>query len=202
MTPTARILGAAISFAAFTFAAGAFTAGAFAAERRNASLKEVFVPIPVPPGIRVEPTELHGPVFADEKGRTLYIWPTVDKRNGVAGEDKGKPLCEDTHITETAGLMSIYPAGLELPDLEMRPTCVQVWPPLMAAPDAKPVGNWSIVTRKDGSKQWAYQGLAVYRSSLDQQPGDVLGTVMRRAGRDQRQRRETPPTRSNAIKHA
>src|SRR5262245_10376335 len=36
--------------------------------------------------------------------------------------------------------------------------CAQFWPPLMAAADAKATGAWTVVTRDDGSKQWAHKG--------------------------------------------
>ena len=62
-----------------------------------------------------------------------------------------------------------------LPDLATRKTCAEVWPPLYAADDAKPVGNWSIITRDDGKKQWAFNKRPVYTSILDKMPGDVMG---------------------------
>src|SRR5690349_11780370 len=34
--------------------------------------------------------------------------------------------------------------------------CATNWPPLQAAADAKPSGDWTVVTRDDGGKQWAY----------------------------------------------
>lgn len=40
--------------------------------------------------------------------------------------------------------------------------CVAVWPVLLADDDAKPVGNWSVITRDDGRKQWAYKSRPVY----------------------------------------
>jgi len=53
--------------------------------------------------------------------------------------------------------------------------CAKNWPPLMAAADDKPGGDWSIVTRDDGSKQWAYAGKPVYLWSKDQKSGDKTG---------------------------
>src|SRR3954470_486133 len=35
--------------------------------------------------------------------------------------------------------------------------CAQNWPPLMAADGGAASGDWSVVTRDDGSKQWAYK---------------------------------------------
>ena len=53
--------------------------------------------------------------------------------------------------------------------------CATLWPPAMAAADAKPEGDMSIVTRDDGAKQWAYMGKPVYLYSVDKQPGDKTG---------------------------
>lgn len=53
--------------------------------------------------------------------------------------------------------------------------CAANWPPLMAATDAKPEGNWTIVTREDGEKMWAHDGRPVYRFTGDKKPGDTKG---------------------------
>lgn len=53
--------------------------------------------------------------------------------------------------------------------------CAANWPPLMAAGDAAASGDWSIVTRDDGAKQWAYKGKPVYYWVKDQKAGDRTG---------------------------
>lgn len=53
--------------------------------------------------------------------------------------------------------------------------CATNWPPLAAAADAKPEGDWTVITRDDGSKQWAYKGKPVYYWAKDQKPGDRTG---------------------------
>jgi predicted lipoprotein with Yx(FWY)xxD motif len=53
--------------------------------------------------------------------------------------------------------------------------CATNWPPLAAAADAAPVGKFSIVTRDDGSTQWAYDGKALYAWKNDSKPGDTTG---------------------------
>jgi predicted lipoprotein with Yx(FWY)xxD motif len=53
--------------------------------------------------------------------------------------------------------------------------CATIWPPLAAAADAKPEGDWTVIARDDGSKQWAYKGKPVYYWSKDQKPGDRTG---------------------------
>jgi predicted lipoprotein with Yx(FWY)xxD motif len=53
--------------------------------------------------------------------------------------------------------------------------CAQIWPPAMAGADAKASGDWSIVTRDDGAKQWAYKGKPIYTYSKDAKSGDMTG---------------------------
>ena len=53
--------------------------------------------------------------------------------------------------------------------------CAQNWPPLMAAASASASGDWSVVTRDDGSKQWAYKGKPLYLWVKDTKPGEVTG---------------------------
>ncbi len=53
--------------------------------------------------------------------------------------------------------------------------CAALWPAVLAATDAKPEGDMSIVTRDDGAKQWAYKGKPVYRYASDTKSGDKMG---------------------------
>jgi len=53
--------------------------------------------------------------------------------------------------------------------------CAGLWPPLFAGVDAQPGGRFSVITRDDGSRQWAYRGKPLYRWSKDQKPGDRTG---------------------------
>jgi predicted lipoprotein with Yx(FWY)xxD motif len=53
--------------------------------------------------------------------------------------------------------------------------CAGLWPPLFAAADAKTGGDYTIITRDDGSKQWAHKGKPLYLWIKDQKPGDKTG---------------------------
>jgi predicted lipoprotein with Yx(FWY)xxD motif len=53
--------------------------------------------------------------------------------------------------------------------------CATNWPPLMAAAGAAGSGQWTVVTRADGGKQWAYKGQPLYTFNKDAKPGDVTG---------------------------
>ncbi len=161
-------------------AAPLFLSCALLAQADSASTVESYVPVPMPPGFQVVISELEGPIFADAHGHTLYMWPSKKLRNGYSGEMKGKPACYDEVRKETAGLMSPYPAGVLLPDLATRPSCIKLWPPVPASGDSKPVGKWTVLTRKDGTKQWAYDEQALYTSILDHAPGEAIGGSTRK----------------------
>jgi predicted lipoprotein with Yx(FWY)xxD motif len=53
--------------------------------------------------------------------------------------------------------------------------CAKAWPPFLAAVSAKPTGNFTLATRKDGTVQWAYEGRPLYLWTKDRQPGDATG---------------------------
>jgi predicted lipoprotein with Yx(FWY)xxD motif len=45
--------------------------------------------------------------------------------------------------------------------------CATNWPPLLSAADAKASGDYTIITRNDGAKQWAYKGKPLYTYRAD-----------------------------------
>jgi predicted lipoprotein with Yx(FWY)xxD motif len=53
--------------------------------------------------------------------------------------------------------------------------CATSWPPLMASAGDASNGDWTIVSRDDGARQWAYRGKPVYYWTRDAKPGDRSG---------------------------
>ncbi len=53
--------------------------------------------------------------------------------------------------------------------------CAEIWPPMFADPGAVPGANFSIISRDDGSSQWAYKGEPLYFFASDTASGDVNG---------------------------
>jgi|SRR5271154_783225 len=53
--------------------------------------------------------------------------------------------------------------------------CLMNWPALMATGNAADMGDWTVVTRDDGGKQWAYKGKPLYTFAKDMKPGDTAG---------------------------
>jgi predicted lipoprotein with Yx(FWY)xxD motif len=53
--------------------------------------------------------------------------------------------------------------------------CATNWPPLAAAAGATGSGDWTVITRDDGARQWAFKGKPLYFWVKDQKPGDRTG---------------------------
>lgn len=53
--------------------------------------------------------------------------------------------------------------------------CATNWPPLMAAAGAAASGDYSIIQRDDGGRQFAFKGKPLYYWAKDAKPGDKTG---------------------------
>jgi predicted lipoprotein with Yx(FWY)xxD motif len=53
--------------------------------------------------------------------------------------------------------------------------CADDWPPLIAKTDATASGPYSLVTRRNGQKQWAFKGMPLYFYSDDTAKGQASG---------------------------
>jgi predicted lipoprotein with Yx(FWY)xxD motif len=83
----------------------------------------------------------------------------------------------DGVLTNTAG-MTLYTFDKDVAGSgrsECNGPCAANWPPLLAAADAKPSGDYTIITRADGTRQWAYKGKPLYLWVKDSKPGDRTG---------------------------
>ncbi len=56
--------------------------------------------------------------------------------------------------------------------------CAVAWPPALAAADAKPEGDFTLVDRTDGTKVWAYKGWPLYLWVKDTKPGETTGDMV------------------------
>jgi len=54
-------------------------------------------------------------------------------------------------------------------------TCAGVWPPLLATDDAAATAKFTLITRSDGTMQWAYDMQPLYTYIQDSSQGDVTG---------------------------
>ena len=53
--------------------------------------------------------------------------------------------------------------------------CTESWTPLAASNEAQAIGDFTVITRSDGSKMWAYRYRPLYTSATDKAPGDANG---------------------------
>lgn len=91
--------------------------------------------------------------------------------------------CATAPVNYSGGVM-VNSAGMTLYTFDKDPAgagksvcngpCAALWPPFKAAADTA-TGDFSVVTRNDGSKQWAYNGKPLYLFSKDQKPGHKTG---------------------------
>lgn len=89
--------------------------------------------------------------------------PTVRVNDGVLTDPQGLTLY--TFDRDTAGSGKSVCNG----------QCAVNWPPLLAQPGTSPTGSYTIITRDDGMRQWAYRGKPLYRFARDAKPGDRTG---------------------------
>ncbi len=96
----------------------------------------------------------------------------------------GAPALADMHVQVKGGVLTDA-AGMTLYVFDKDPAgggksvcngpCAQNWPPLKAEAGAAAKGDFSVITRDDGSRQWAYKGRPLYLWAKDQKPGDMTG---------------------------
>ena len=85
------------------------------------------------------------------------------------------PAAKGGMFVDTKG-MTLYTFDKDTPGKSVcNGQCATNWPPLVVADGAKAAGDWTIVVRDDGLKQWAYKGKPVYTWVKDTKPGDTTG---------------------------
>ena len=88
----------------------------------------------------------------------------------VADTSKGKTLVDGDGIT-----LYTFDRDTAPGKSACNGKCATNWPPFTATADIKASGDWTVIVRDDGAKQWAYKGKPLYRWMDDQKPGDVDG---------------------------
>jgi predicted lipoprotein with Yx(FWY)xxD motif len=110
----------------------------------------------MPPEMAIGRTFL-GRVLIDAHDMTLYY----------TDGDKVKPRQVANAAAKSVGLFDLSSACAK--------ACLKTWKPLAAPAVAMPKGDWSVVVREDGSRQWAYQGKALYSYAGDLAPSEYRG---------------------------
>jgi predicted lipoprotein with Yx(FWY)xxD motif len=115
----------------------------------------------LPPDVVTRKITVGLTAFATSAGKTLYARDQFRYSTGGHSINDGPPA------TAEVG-RGIGTAGCDA-------ACMQQWTPLKAGDDARSTGYWTVETRADGSRQWAYQGYALYTYAGDKQAGDAFG---------------------------
>ena len=93
----------------------------------------------------------------------------------VAAQPKPATKAADGTLTNAAG-MTLYVFDRDAGGKSTcNGPCVANWPPLMVVGDGTASGDWTVIVRDDGTKQWAYKGKPLYTWSKDGKPGDKTG---------------------------
>lgn len=53
--------------------------------------------------------------------------------------------------------------------------CAKEWPPMKAPANVTPSSHFSVIKRKDGTRQWAWMGKPLYMFDEDKVAGDIKG---------------------------
>lgn len=88
----------------------------------------------------------------------------------VADTTKGRTLVDEKGMT-----LYVFDRDTTAGKSACNGPCATNWPPLMASADAKDTGKWTVVTRDDGARQWAYGAKPLYTWAKDTKAGDVTG---------------------------
>lgn len=109
--------------------------------------------------------------------------PSVIAAQGAAAqmpaEIKASKLASGQVVLTDAKGMTLYTYAKDADGKSVcMGNCAKNWPPIAAAADAKPVGAFTVITRDDGSKQWAYKNMPLYGWVKDTKPGDSTGDNM------------------------
>jgi predicted lipoprotein with Yx(FWY)xxD motif len=99
----------------------------------------------------------------------------------ISGAAMAQPKIGDGVITDERG-MSLYWWNNDVPgsgkSVCVGP-CTLSWPPFIAKAGSVPTGDFSLISREDGSMQWAHKGRPLYLWINDGKPGDKTGDGFR-----------------------
>jgi len=108
---------------------------------------------------------------------TVTVWALLGLLCACAGMAGAPVKYSDGIMTNSAG-MTLYTFDKDVAGSGKsvcNGPCANNWPALKANADDQASGDWSIITRDDGSKQWALKGKPLYLWSKDHNPGDKTG---------------------------
>lgn len=112
----------------------------------------------MPENVLVRKDMVRGKIFSTSEGMPLYSRYPFERKFGKRGQ-----------------LAYSYRKGKEIGVRGCDVDCLKTWRPFIAPIDAQPRGFWEIVVRKDGTRQWAYQGFVQYININDKPYEKAVG---------------------------
>jgi len=116
-----------------------------------------------------------GPLLVTPEGKTLYM-------NNADFNTPGKSNCSNVPITTWQDTQGDF-GKLSVLHPEAQKACTDKWPPYLAPANAQPVGDFTIIERREGGRQWAWMERPLHFSIRDTKPGDRFGAVFSRGVR-------------------
>jgi predicted lipoprotein with Yx(FWY)xxD motif len=87
----------------------------------------------------------------------------------------GPTATQNGIMTDTAG-NTLYTFDKDAPGKSnCAGDCLKKWPAFIAKPEAGETGDFSLIGRTDGGRQWAFKGKPLYYFAGDQAPGQRNG---------------------------
>lgn len=102
----------------------------------------------------------------------LEIAPSPPPWVTVQNVEKGAIYADQNGITIYAPL---FPNSLDGVNTCLEDCMENLWRPILASPNEKPTGLWTIHEHESGDRQWAHNGRLLYKYARDTKPRDMNG---------------------------
>ena len=108
---------------------------------------------------------------------TLFVSATLAACSGYGMRATSPAMVSDGMLTGSNGMtLYVFDKDVAGSGKSMcNGPCATNWPALMAMDGDAASGDYSIVTRDDGKKQWAFKGKPLYFWAKDMKAGDKTG---------------------------
>jgi predicted lipoprotein with Yx(FWY)xxD motif len=107
------------------------------------------------------------------------VWHVAFQHIPVPGGVGIGPAVAGQVLTDAKGL-TLYSSEADHPGRSAcADRCLETWWPVAAPELANPFGDFSVVVRADGFRQWAFKGKPLYRHIDDVAPGETTGERVR-----------------------
>ena len=106
----------------------------------------------------------------------IFLFPVLA---ALAFSALAQPKVVDGVLTDSKGMtLYVWDNDLTVPGkIQCVGVCVMSWPPMLAGPADTPTGEYTLIVRDDGKKQWAYKGSISGRTTRSPATGQAMASV-------------------------